>query len=709
MTDKPSTHLFFCFTSSSSMKISSSRSVLSPARTVYSREPPPPITLSTSLSRRLSKSRSIRGGAASPAMFPVTGKKRGSGFDNPEPSSPKVTCIGQVRVKTRKRHVKNVRSLSTRRKLKHSRSQRQRNNSINSINSINNINNNNNGNNHNQRWVHIPMTICEALRTSCLFPCRASNEEKKVGSTRWVVAVQDGEVEMVAGGDDVEEVGSVRRHHVFDDLEIVDDVILGSEVESVGVDVVPPKNALLLMRGRSDPVKVEALANQILEEKCEEEFEEAVDFEEKLMVSKVIEDVEVEDEQVMVLDDINDTEEINMELEMNQSVVEEEKQSIKEGNEEQSMEINEEDVKKQSMEINEKDVKKQSIKINEEDVKKQSMEINEYVKKQSLEMNEEEEEDQEQSMEINKEEDQKQSMEINEEEESYFIGNLFEENADEEQEIEEEESDSDMKDALEVLFEDVEEAETGESNTEQIKQFEEQIETEELILKEIKQFEEGEDEMLTEFTEKTEAGESKLEEIKHFEEGNEEMFTQFTESYDETEESKLEQVKHFEEEIEEMLTEFIARSETEESKTKVKDFVEENEEITEILERENEEREKIESLPECLLMMYEPKLPMEVSKETLVCRNDFIRTHSGRKKPPPVKSINESKVVGQTSDSMIAMLEQKLVSTMGFEPLALTRCKSEPVRRARETCCLQNQLEPPRRASFGVGMAGLAG
>ncbi|XP_076947999.1 uncharacterized protein LOC143620121 [Bidens hawaiensis] len=654
-TDKTSTQLFFCFTSSSSssMKIPSSRSVLSPARTGYSREPPPPITLSTSLSRRLSKSRSIRGGAASPAMFPVTGKKRGSGFDNPEPSSPKVTCIGQVRVKTRKKHGKNVRSLSTQRKLKHSRSQRQRNSSINSTSTA--INNNGN----NQRWVHIPMTICEALRTfgsevSCLFPCRSSNEEKKVGSTRWVVALQDGEVEMVAGDDDGGvEVRSVRRHHVFDDLEIVNDVIQGSELEGVG-DVIPPKNALLLMRGRSDPLKMEALTNQYLEpeEKHEEEFED------KLMEeNKIIEDVEVEDEKMMVMDDINDTEDINLELEMNQGGEEEEKQEMMEKQEEE-------------------------------------------------------------------EEDQEQSMEINEEEESFFIGNLFEENADEDQELEEdeEESDSDMKDALEVLFEDedVEETETGESNTEQIKQFEEKIETEELIM------EEGKDEMLTEFTEKSEAGVSNMEEIKHFEEGNEEVFTQFTESC-ETEESKLEVVKHFEEEIEGMLTEFIARSETGESKSEeVKHFEEENEEIlteftqiSEILERENEEREKIESLPECLLlMMYEPKLSMEVSKETWVCSNDFIRSRSGRKKPPPqppVESIDESKVVGQTSGSipasgsMIAMLERKLVNTMGFEPLVLTRCKSEPMRRARETCCFQNQLEPPRRASFGVGMAGLAG
>lgn len=97
--------LFVCFTSrlssSSSMKLSSSKSILSPAR---ARDAPPPaqISLSSSLSRRLRSNGSLKGGQASP-MFPSSGKKRGSaGFENPEPSSPKVTCIGQVRVKTKK-------------------------------------------------------------------------------------------------------------------------------------------------------------------------------------------------------------------------------------------------------------------------------------------------------------------------------------------------------------------------------------------------------------------------------------------------------------------------------------------------------------------------------------------------------------------------------------------------------------------------------
>ncbi|KAK8620451.1 hypothetical protein V6N13_066929 [Hibiscus sabdariffa] len=88
--------LFICFTSrlssSSSMKIPS-KPILSPS---CSREPSSQISLSSSLSRRLRSNGSMKGGQASP-MFPVTshGKKRGGSFENPEPSSPKVTCIGQ--------------------------------------------------------------------------------------------------------------------------------------------------------------------------------------------------------------------------------------------------------------------------------------------------------------------------------------------------------------------------------------------------------------------------------------------------------------------------------------------------------------------------------------------------------------------------------------------------------------------------------------
>nr|GMD75801.1 histone-lysine N-methyltransferase SETD1B-like [Ipomoea batatas] len=86
-----------------------SKSILSPGR-----DRDPSVSLSTSLSRRLLRTNgSINASQASP-MFPSSAKKRGSAFENPEPSSPKVTCIGQVRLKTKKKVKHNI-SLSKRR------------------------------------------------------------------------------------------------------------------------------------------------------------------------------------------------------------------------------------------------------------------------------------------------------------------------------------------------------------------------------------------------------------------------------------------------------------------------------------------------------------------------------------------------------------------------------------------------------------------
>uniref|UniRef100_K4DCT9 Uncharacterized protein n=1 Tax=Solanum lycopersicum TaxID=4081 RepID=K4DCT9_SOLLC len=196
------------------------KSILSPSHARHD----PPLTLPTSLSRKLKANGSIKGGQ-SPATFPTTtGKKRGSSFDNPEPSSPKVTCIGQVKMKTKKK-VRQTRNLSNRRsdisfrKLEEEKRgvliQNQRSSSV-----------------HlqaqdqcavahrNQRWVHLPVTIYEALREfSCLFPCRSScfsnekgkQQDKVNGSrdvdnnngqrrcedvvARWLVALQDSETE----------------------------------------------------------------------------------------------------------------------------------------------------------------------------------------------------------------------------------------------------------------------------------------------------------------------------------------------------------------------------------------------------------------------------------------------------------------------------------------------------------------------------------
>ncbi|KAL7087609.1 hypothetical protein ACP275_13G077400 [Erythranthe tilingii] len=188
----------------------------------------------------------------------------------------------------------------------------------------------------------------------------------------------------------------------------------------------------------------------------------------------------------------------------------------------------------------------------------------------------------------------------------------------------------------------------------------------------------------------------------------------------------------------------------------------ENREIEEPVTRIEEEPKK-KVLPECLLlMMCEPKLSMEVSKETWVCSTDFVRWLPERpRKPvksaksgggcdhaPPSKrrlsidsklkpvaahalpSVAEdgcryqhyqpprsscSLPAAAAAASMATMIEQKLVNAVGYEPFVLTRCKSEPMRSAAaklipESCFWKNavtKLEPHGRAALGVGAAGV--
>ncbi|XP_024979122.1 uncharacterized protein LOC112516343 [Cynara cardunculus var. scolymus] len=344
------------------MKISS-KSILSPGRAAGGgggRDPPN--NLSTSLSRRLRNSGSIKGGA-SPAMFPTTAKKRGS-FENPEPSSPKVTCIGQVRVKTKKKQAKKLRTLSRRhssgevsfRKLEHHQESwpapvtEQR---------------------SNQKWVHLPVTICDALRAfgsefSCLFPCRTEREkeEKMVAAendrsscgavfARWLVAVQDGDgggerdIELVVEEDDEEEEESFKkpRRHVFEDLEIINDRIEGHKDESRMSICIPPKNALLLMRCRSDPMKMEALTTRswapTIDEQLVEDQEPIVDLKESQQ------DLEMEHRQIMglvqkdqeneELDDLQQHNQENLQENLQQEVQQDEVVEDQDQREEESM------------------------------------------------------------------------------------------------------------------------------------------------------------------------------------------------------------------------------------------------------------------------------------------------------------------------------------------------------------------------------------
>lgn len=250
-------------------------------------------------------------------MFPTVSRKRGPGFENPEPSSPKVTCIGQVRVKAKKqgKKIRGARSKRSRSGGEASFRRTEQNLQVALNTDLTRQKSQKNQTfqyqnqhqqeclpNRNQRWVHLPLTICEALKGfgaefSCFFPCCRSSctrekEEKAEdaaggGRSRWLVTMQEEdaakgmrEIELVMGEkeeeleDDHREEERRHRRHVFEDIDI-DDIEKMKNEEFVGKEeeeekgrvsiCIPPKNALLLMRCRSDPVKMAALANRFLE------------------------------------------------------------------------------------------------------------------------------------------------------------------------------------------------------------------------------------------------------------------------------------------------------------------------------------------------------------------------------------------------------------------------------------------------------------
>ncbi|XP_047312961.1 YTH domain-containing protein 1-like [Impatiens glandulifera] len=255
--------LFFCFnscffssssSSSSSMKIS--RSILSPAR-----HKDHPFSLSSSLTRRLTSNGSIKG-AQSP-FYPTataaaaTSKKRGGAtLDNPEPSSPKVTCIGQVRVKSKKKkHGRKLRTPSRRRSGGADGSFRRSDNWGSA--DLNCKQASFTENRHRtQRWVHLPLTICQGLKGSCCFSSSSSRERE---SKREKSMRSDLEVE------EQEEIEIGREKFDQDVEEVVQEEEDDEEGEGRLSFSVPPKNALLLMRCRSDPMRVAALSRRLLE------------------------------------------------------------------------------------------------------------------------------------------------------------------------------------------------------------------------------------------------------------------------------------------------------------------------------------------------------------------------------------------------------------------------------------------------------------
>ncbi|KAH0744229.1 hypothetical protein KY290_032222 [Solanum tuberosum] len=683
-----------------------SKSILSPGRARDG-----PLSLPTSLSRRLRANGSIKGGQASP-MFPATGKKRGSGFENPEPTSPKVTCIGQVRVKTKKK-VKQTRSLSKRRSGSGEVSFRKieqateafsqtddrlllRNQRYSQGNSSVHYQQQECVSHRNQRWVHLPLTICEALRAfgaefSCLFPCRSScfstnerekeekggenNEHRSCGAVfaRWLVAVQDGEggkrrdIELVvASGEEerTEEEEARRsimrssRRHVFEDIEFKDEIVEmengGGNGEKGRVSIcIPPKNALLLMRCRSDPLKMADLTNRFRESPVlknehyddEDEEEDAVELE-KFGEIKRMEIVDCQ------------------KCEPSNEVEATEKLCKLPGEARLSVDLNE---------------------IEETPEETEVMEIEEERKHETCELaaEMEEEHDQIECFVAEGEEHLEQSVQlVNHMEDNEEIGNNH---------VEEEGEKGTISPRLSL---------SESSNRRSIKIEDEELE---LVTEEAALEEEEERFKSTVMRE--------IEEI--LMQGNIEMNSTAPQQ-----ESEQEEPVHNDEQIEE------------------------EKQIEQPKEPENEEKESV--LPECLLlMMCEPKLSMEVSKETWVCRRDFLRWLPERKQhaKPPKKEIPEEQpkrrrstdtkptehrnkhllqpprsscsLPAATGMSMTTMIEQKLVNAAAYEPFVLTRCKSEPMRTTAtkltpENCCWKNRkIEPHRPATFGVGAAGV--
>ncbi|MBA0875131.1 hypothetical protein Goshw_026791 [Gossypium schwendimanii] len=687
--------LFICFTSrlssSSSMKISS-KSILSPGR---SRESSSHISLSSSLSRRLRNNGSLKGGQASP-MFPTnSGKKRGSGFDNPEPSSPKVTCIGQVRVKTKKQG-KKFRACRSKRRGEVSFRKVDHNNGGNSLDSSSSQDYNmghflsSNSSHHQQqqeckKWVHLPLTICEALRAfgaefNCFLPCRSScmaNQRDKEGKTRgssanvgngnkngngrsscgavftrWLVAVQEGEgkereIELVVGGGEDDErressemmmMRSSQRRHVFEDIEINDfaNENKGDDNDEAAARVsicIPPKNALLLMRCRSDPVKMAALANKFWE----------------TPVPK---------------DEHDDGGE-------------------KDGNEREG-----------------------------------EVEEHELVQEDTLEVEREEREvkfEQEMEHQVSEVSDMYVYCEANEEQE----------------EIPETEAEAEAEAKTEVESVLVKNGSTGVAEETSIEYQDQEHEHEdEHEVEEDQQESTSKKQTLTEVPLSLE-NEADIEELHLAEEEN---------VNGNGEEEREEQTKAEEDEQEDSTVEEEEEGETSQERSELEypETDPENE------SKESESQDKL--LPDCLLlMMCEPKLSMEVSKETWVCSTDFIRWLPEKRKQqvvkpkdsgdepkrrisvdsnplpiflqpprsscsfpaaPPMDTAGAEAVNGAGSGgSKTTMMEHKLVGGKGYEPFPLTRCKSEPRRSsaklAPDACFWKNRkLEP---TSVGVG------
>ncbi|PSS05839.1 hypothetical protein CEY00_Acc19108 [Actinidia chinensis var. chinensis] len=623
-----SSELFICFTSRLSSSSSSSMKISSKSTTIHSPGRAAPVSLSTSLSRRLRTNGSLRGGQS--PMFPAAaGKKRGANFENPEPSSPKVTCIGQVRVKTKKQG-KKIRTLSKRRvEVSFRRADP----------------------NRNQRWVHLQLTICEAVRAfgseiSCLFPCfsrekeereRGEEREKAAGKSscgavfaRWfMTTLQEGEAEGERERTEARERRFERR--LGEQIGIGDENfeanggVCEEDEERVSI-CIPPKNALLLMRCRSDPIRVSALANRFWESppECEDEEED----EDEGVYSQVVNG----DLKIMEERDVEACENL-----------------VSEGTEE---ETEEPELETEDPEVEENlvmEVEEGEAKDLEEDPEEQKLDsINPAASEENLEL------------EVTEEENELDHSS------SEVVADL--------EKLE-------TKDALLIRQEEeVEARRASHESSSSVLSVHSDLAIEEEVLAEKATFEE-------------------------------EKSTDQTKTLKFEEEEEEEEIATHERESEETQREEVSTNESEEREAEINSSV---------------ERETLSVLPDCLLLMRcEPKLSMEVSKETWVCSTDFVRClpererhvkpTDGQDEPKKRISTDSNPVPPRSSCSvsMAAMIEQRLVNTVAYEPLVLTRCKSEPMKSAAtklapETCFWKNRkLEPHRRDTVGVGAAGV--
>lgn len=788
-TNSTNSELFICFasrlSSSSSMKIS--KSILSPGR---ARDPP--VSLSTSLSRRLRSNGSMKGGQASP-MFPAGGgggggKKRGCAFENPEPSSPKVTCIGQVRVKTKKKKnkAKQTRSLSRRRsgggggEVSFRKVEQQGHDLLgNSEENVQVMRGQryppSNSSTHfqqpgggdcipphrNQRWVHLPVTICEALRTfgaefSCLFPCRSSScfstnerEEEKLKNAaaederrrrrrrreegaagndggesscgavfaRWFVALQDcegrqqgREIELVVGGeeeeeeddDDEEEEKNERpsmrrssRRHVFENIEFKEN----DDFEEVkgGENDEEEKEARLSI---CIPPK-----NALLLMRCRSDPMKMATLTNRFWESPAA---------TQHRDDDDDGEDEDEEEE-------EERGEDLDDNHIQYTEVT--------------------------NVSTEEVEADDLASERRVSTGYDAEIDANlgTGMQENKEEDQKlcdilhNGVEVDDESVYKFCSV---------------EVPADLEMAEKPILE-MEKEEEGEESSRTSHSSSSSGNSEKLNLESDATGKETPESFAS-------SGATEIE----WEKAEESIITEENKASEENINLEKEKTTHqnfelqenHQEEKEEAAAAIVTDAEHGDHEIWNSQILPENQDKTTKINREENSNSKV--LPDCLLlMMCEPKLSMEVSKETWVCSTDFIRWLPERHAKKVVNATEEQqpkKKVVVTTDcnnlgnhqattenktqkpksrqqqhllqpprsscslpaaaaaaSMATMIEQKLVNAVGYEPFVLTRCKSEPMRTAAaklapDSCFWNNRkLEPHRPATFGVGAAGV--